>query len=1774
MRVLKRDNTYEDVSFDKVQKRISMLCKGLNVSADEIAQKVCSRIHDGVKTSTLDDEAARLCAQLITKHPDYGVVAARIAISNHHKKTSPSFSETINGLYNAKDVNGLHNPLVSKELYDIVEKHKNKINNIIDYERDYGYDFFGFKTLERSYLLKQDGRIVERPQHMIMRVALGIHGWDIKEAIETYDLMSKRFFTHATPTLFNAGTKCPQMSSCFKENTEVFTINRGIVNIQDIMIDDEVVTHTGKIQKVSQLHKNPLNNRDIYDITLPKTPIISVTNNHKFMAIQKGNKENKWISVEDLKIGDYIAIPNNNEGLSFDKIDIYESIKDIINDKTELTFDENKIYLKIRYNITGIQYNNKTIEGRHNCQSINRYISFDEDMAWFLGVWYGDGCITYGKNSKNISIPRNIQIVSCTENRDLIDKCIEIGNKQFGIKASVSCAKDQNLVQIVWNSKILAITFEKLFGKGFQGKKINEKMFRWNKTLLIPLLGGLISSDGCCSKKGIITLQMSNQIYMKTLYHLLRNNGLWVGYKKVKKPDDWKYTQPYLMTIPKIKELSKYIIKYYTDNRLKLIDQNSKSGHIITVNNTIYVRLSGKKISTTSTEYVYTIGVENDHSYNVEGLVCENCYLIAVEDSISGMYKTLGDCAQISKYAGGIGMHIHDIRPTGSYIRGTNGKSTGIVPMLRVYNAAGRHVNQCFRGDTVVYAETNYNGMTLKYMQDVVIGDKLITIDGTYKPVLQIAVKDVNENVLCIKSEWTHSQEGVYVTKEHQIYTLDTNNNIVEKSAGELTTDSYVGFPKMQKFGYFMDPKDTLFLHNIYWVKITKIEEVKYEGKVYDFNMEDNHNYLTDIGIVHNSGKRNGSIAVYLEPWHADIEVFLDLRKNSGNHEERCHDLFTALWIPDLFMKRVEQNGDWSLMCPDECPGLSVAYGDEFEKLYTGYEEAGKFRKKIKAQALFYNIMRSQIETGTPYMLYKDAVNKKSNQKNLGTIKSSNLCVAPETMILTQNGYYEIKTLNEQNVKVWNGHEFSDVIIKQTGTNQKLITIKFTNGTSIRCTEYHKFYIETGTRPADKSVVKIIEAKDLKLNMNIIRYNLPILNTTTETMEHPYTHGLFCAEGTYSKSDISMQHKCQFKKWNNTEFCKNHQNFKKEFVSNHKCCAMSYEDKPILYLYGEKKKLLPHVNYIYSIIENEKEDRISIYLDHNIKEKYYVPINGTIETKIKWFEGYADGDGCVIELDGIKNIQIASIELNFLKNVMYMLQTLGINSKITLNKKAGPRLMPSHNNGKYKEYNCKDIYRINIDSNSILHLKDLGFNPKRLNINNCRAPHHITNAFIKISAIEDNNEYDDTYCFNEPLRHTGIFNGIIAGNCSEITLYSDKDETAVCNLASIGLPTYLKYTEEGKPEFDFKELHRVTQVITRNINKVIDKNFYPTDETRRSNLRHRPIGLGIQGLADLYILMRYPYESAEASALNKKIFATIYHGALTSSMTISKKRTEMRNELAELLATPKKTATIQKRIDTINTYLNIIPEEENLKEFIGAYSSYVGSPAYHGQLQYDLWGITEPETVDGFLDWTKLKEDIKKWGLRNSTLLSPMPTASTSQILGFNESFEAISSQIFTRQTLAGEFTIINRYLVNDLMKLELWNVGMKDKILAGNGSIQHIKEIPEDIRTLYKTVWEIKQRNVIDQSADRGVYVCQTQSLNIFVEDPDFTKMTNIHMYGWKKGLKTGMYYLRTRSKAKISAYTLEPPTNSPVEVKKPTEEEILACSRANPEACIMCSG
>src|SRR6187431_929972 len=754
MLVLKRDGHRESVKFDKITARIEKLCYGLDpkfVNPVELAMKVINGLYDGVSTQELDNLAAEIAATMTTRHPDFAKLAARIAVSNLHKTTSKSFSNTMKRLYTYVDPKtGQNAPLISKETWKVIHENAAELDDMIIYDRDFAYDYFGFKTLERSYLMKIDGKVIERPQHLLMRVAVGIHGEDIPAAIETYNLLSEKWFTHATPTLFNAGTPKPQLSSCF-----------------------------------------------------------------------------------------------------------------------------------------------------------------------------------------------------------------------------------------------------------------------------------------------LLTMQ---------------------------------------------------------------------------------------------------------------------------DDSIDGIYDTLKQCAKISQSAGGIGLSIHNVRAKGSYIKGTGGTSNGIVPMLRNFDMTARYVDQ-------------------------------------------------------------------------------------------------------------------------------------------------------------GGGKRKGSFAVYLEPWHADVFDFLDLKKNHGKEEMRARDLFYAMWLPDLFMQRVENNEMWSLFCPHECPGLADCYGEEFERLYEKYEKEGKARKQIKAQDLWFEILESQIETGTPYILYKDAANKKSNQKNLGTIKSSNLC--------------------------------------------------------------------------------------------------------TEIME-----------------------------------------------------------------------------------------------------------------------------------------------------------------------------------------------------------------------------------------------------------------------------YTSADEIAVCNLASIALPKFV--TEDGK--FDHQRLYEITKVITRNLNKVIDINYYPVEEARRSNMRHRPIGIGVQGLADAFIMLRMPFDSPEARGLNTDIFETIYFAAMESSM-------------------------------------------EQAKEH-GPYETFKGSPVSKGIFQFDMWNVTPSS---GRWDWENLKREVKQHGVRNSLLLAPMPTASTSQILGNNECFEPYTSNIYSRRTLSGEFIIANKFLMRDLMGLGLWSDAMRQKLIRANGSVQDIPEIPQNIKDLYKTVWEISQKAIIDMSADRGAYICQSQSLNIHLTNPNFGKLTSMHFYAWKKGLKTGMYYLRSTAAADAIKFTLD---------------------------------
>ena len=790
MYVIKRDGRKEAVKFDKITARIIKMCYGLDplVSPEAVAMKVIEGIYDGVTTSELDNLAAEVAAAKTIDHPDYALLASRIAVSNLHKETKKSFSDVMEDLYNYIDPKtNQRASLLADDVYEVIMNNKDFLDSSIIYDRDFKYDYFGFKTLSRSYLLKVDGKIAERPQQMLMRVSVGIHKNDIQSAVKTYNLMSEGWFTHATPTLFNAGTPKPQMSSCF-----------------------------------------------------------------------------------------------------------------------------------------------------------------------------------------------------------------------------------------------------------------------------------------------LLTMK---------------------------------------------------------------------------------------------------------------------------EDSIHGIYDTLKSCAQISQSAGGIGLAIHDIRATGSYIRGTNGTSNGIVPMLRVFNDTARYVDQ-------------------------------------------------------------------------------------------------------------------------------------------------------------GGGKRKGSFAMYIEPWHADVFDFLDLRKNHGKEEARARDLFYALWIPDLFMKRVESNGNWTLMCPNECPGLSDTHSEEFEALYTKYEAEGKGRKTIKAQDLWFKILESQIETGTPYMLYKDAANAKSNQQNLGTIKSSNLC-------------------------------------------------------------------------------------------------------------------------------------------------------------------------------------------------------------------------------------------------------------------------------------------------------------------------------------------------------------------------------------TEIIEYTAPDEVAVCNLASIALPKFV--TDEG--QFDHQKLFDVTYQATINLNRIIDENYYPVEEAKNSNMRHRPIGLGVQGLADAFILMRYPFESPEAQTLNKEIFETIYYASMTASKDLAKVE--------------------------------------------GPYETFAGSPLSKGVFQFDMWGVKPSNRWE----WDLLKEEVMKHGARNSLLLAPMPTASTAQILGNNECFEPYTSNIYTRRVLSGEFIIVNKHLLKDLVKEGLWNKEMRSKLMASNGSVQNIPEIPAHLKELYKTAWEISQKGILDLAADRGAFICQSQSLNIFMENANFGKLTSMHFYGWKKGLKTGMYYLRTKAATDAIKFTLDKSFIQEPEVKATVNAttnsaEAIACSLDDPDSCEMCAG
>ena len=875
------------------------------------------------------------------------------------------------------------------------------------------------------------------------------------------------------------------------------------------------------------------------------------------------------------------------------------------------------------------------------------------------------------------------------------------------------------------------------------------------------------------------------------------------------------------------------------------------------------------------------------------------------------------------------------------------------------------------------------------------------------------------------------------------------------------------------------------------YVEIESILPVQYAGPVYDFEIDGPHDYtVVHLGVAHNGGgKRNGSFAIYLEPWHADVEDFLKLKLNTGSEEERCRDLFYALWVPDLFMERVEQNLPWTLFCPSEAPGLADVHGDEFRALYERYEQEGRGRKQVDAQKLWFKVLDAQIETGTPYILYKDACNRKSNQKNLGTIKSSNLCVAPETYVLTDKGQIPIVELAGKQVNVWNGDKWSTTTVMKTGEQQKLITVYLSNGAQITCTPYHKFIVRSGYK--DKAAIKDatrVEAWQLKEGSKLIKSAIEMIQgSNSNDMKYPYTHGFFCGDGTH---------------YNNPS---------------------GYQSKG-LSLYGEKKKLIPYLQIRSSSYKEDAIGRINTLLPDELSEKFVVPLHSSLQCRLQWLAGLLDSDGTVARNGTNESLQIASVHFEFLDRIRLMLQTLGVQSKVTQSQPERTTFMPDGKGGR-KEYKCKELYRLLISSSSLHTLTELGLECHRLEIKGDK-PQRNAEQFVTVLSVQDNGRMDDTYCFNEPENHAGVFNGILTGNCSEIVEYSSEDETAVCNLASIALPSYV----ENKT-FDYDKLRQVVKVAIRNLNRVIDINYYPTPETKTSNMRHRPVGLGVQGLADVFALMRAPWESDKAAEINQRIFENIYFAAVESSCEIAQQE--------------------------------------------GPYSTFQGSPMSKGIFQYDMWQNGDAPFVpltltDGSLDWEGLKARVVQHGLRNSLLVAPMPTASTSQILAFNECIEPFTSNIYTRRTLAGEFIVINRYLMRDLEKLGLWSEMMKQQIIARNGSIQGIDQIPESIQKLYRTSWEIKQKTLIDMAASRGAFICQSQSLNLFVADPNYAKLTSMHFYSWKKGLKTGMYYLSTRAPVMAQKFTIDPEMQ-----KEAAKSEQMRIIRKNAveEECTMCS-
>lgn len=807
-----------------------------------------------------------------------------------------------------------------------------------------------------------------------------------------------------------------------------------------------------------------------------------------------------------------------------------------------------------------------------------------------------------------------------------------------------------------------------------------------------------------------------------------------------------------------------------------------------------------------------------------------------------------------------------------------------------------------------------------------------------------------------------------------------------------------------------------------------------------------------------NQGKRNGSFAIYLPPWHPEIIEFLELKLPEGDDEMRARGLFTALWNCDLFMERVEKDEIWSLFCPSKVH-FNDCYGDKFRERFLQAEKDKLYTRQIKARDVWSAVITSQEKTGVPYHLNRDTINEFNNQKNIGIIKCSNLCVVGKTMILTKDGYYRIDSLKNKEVEVWNGDKWSKTIVKKTGVNQKLIKVMLSDGQSITCTDYHKFILadtKRRSKPLPIKDLERIEAKDLKNGMKLTKFMLePIQGNKDYDIKYPYTHGLFCADGTYNNK------------------------------------------KPLIALYKPKHILFSHIDVRTTSGKETKQGIINIGLPLDLTQKFNVPVNASMECKLLWLAGYLDGDGCVAYNGDNASLQVISIHKKFLVNIQLMLQTMGIFSKIQFFKDECERLLPD-GKGDMKLYKCKKLWRLLIASVGTYKLQELGMKCYRLKLNKNK-PNRDARAFTTILKIKELKKTKNTYCFTESENNAGVFNGSLLGNCSEIVEYTDETNISVCNLASIALPKFIignsnKINEDTDPNsfnsrdyYDYKLFGEVVEFVVEMCDRNIDINKYPVEASECTNLDHRPIGVGVQGLADTFQKIGLAWEDEITKIFNEDIFSVMYYHAVKKSVELAK--------------------------------------------IYGSYKYFAGSPASQGLFQFDLQGKKPNTRIVSQKMWDDLRIDMIKYGLRNSLLLALMPTATTSQILGNNECIEPYTSNSYARDTLAGNFYVINKHLRKDLNELKLNGNDISKRLTKSKGSIQSFPELSPRLKCVYKTVWEIPQKVIMDLASDRGIYIDQTQSLNLHFEQATAAKLSSCAMYGFKKRLKTISYYIRSKA-------------------------------------------